>query len=236
MLTRVLEPEVMDSREEAVAYNAMDHDEVNQKFVDDLTQCGELGLDCLDVGTGTGWIPVLLCKANPVVRVMASDASAEMLDLARYNLEVAQCMHRVQLHYGDAKKMVFQSNYFDTVFSNSLVHHLPVHEEFFQELKRVVRPSGLLFLRDLVRPQTEDALEKLVDTYGGSDECGRQMLRQSFYAALTIDEVKALGESIGVDPRCVEMSSDRHWTIAARADADKNRFVPVSRRECDATT
>ncbi len=62
---------------------------------------------------------------------MASDASAEMLDLARYNLEVAQCMHRVQLHCGDAKKMVFQSNYFDTVLSNSLVHHLLLMVSFF---------------------------------------------------------------------------------------------------------
>ncbi len=64
MLTRVLEPEVMDSREEAVAYNAMDHDAVNQKFVDDLTRCGELGQDCLDVGTGTAWIPVLFVQSQ----------------------------------------------------------------------------------------------------------------------------------------------------------------------------
>ena len=36
MLPRTLEPEVMDSPEEARDYDAMDHAEVNRKFVDDL--------------------------------------------------------------------------------------------------------------------------------------------------------------------------------------------------------
>ena len=36
MLSRVLEPEVMDSSEEALDYDRMDHAEVNRRFVDDL--------------------------------------------------------------------------------------------------------------------------------------------------------------------------------------------------------
>ena len=35
-LARVLEPEVMDSTDEARDYDAMDHGEVNRRFVDDL--------------------------------------------------------------------------------------------------------------------------------------------------------------------------------------------------------
>ena len=35
-LERVLEPEVMDTQEEAVDYNAMDHSTVNEVFVNDL--------------------------------------------------------------------------------------------------------------------------------------------------------------------------------------------------------
>ena len=34
MLPRVLEPEVMDSPEEALDYDEMDHGEVNRQFVD----------------------------------------------------------------------------------------------------------------------------------------------------------------------------------------------------------
>ena len=35
-LSRILEPEIMDSPEEAADYDSMDHAEVNRRFVDDL--------------------------------------------------------------------------------------------------------------------------------------------------------------------------------------------------------
>ena len=58
MLNRVLEPEVMDDRDEAIAYDAMDHELVNRLFVDDLLGAGPIGIDCLDLGTGTALIPI----------------------------------------------------------------------------------------------------------------------------------------------------------------------------------
>ena len=42
ILHRVLEPEVMDTPDEARDYNEMDHSEVNRLFVDDLLACGEV--------------------------------------------------------------------------------------------------------------------------------------------------------------------------------------------------
>ncbi len=63
MLPRTLEPEVMDTREEAVDYDSMNHSDVNRVFVDDLlAAANEAGfeellatepLQILDVGTGT---------------------------------------------------------------------------------------------------------------------------------------------------------------------------------------
>ena len=46
MLNRVLEPEVMDDRQEAVAYNDMDHRAVNERFASDLLAISNLGKDC----------------------------------------------------------------------------------------------------------------------------------------------------------------------------------------------
>ena len=76
-LKRVLEPEVMDSSEEAEDYNAMDHSHVNQVFVQDLLAFVEahgkpLG-DVLDLGTGTALIPIELCQRDANCRVMAID-------------------------------------------------------------------------------------------------------------------------------------------------------------------
>src|SRR5262245_64499112 len=69
-LDRILEPEVMDSPEEANDYDAMDHAAVNQVFVDELLAALSLApspqppapLDILDLGSGTGLIPVELCR------------------------------------------------------------------------------------------------------------------------------------------------------------------------------
>jgi ubiquinone/menaquinone biosynthesis C-methylase UbiE len=112
MIDRVLEPEVMEDLQEAIDYNDMDFSEVNRAFVTDFiayaTQGGlALGRDILDLGTGTARIPVELCMQVPSVRVMASDASTEMLELARYNIELNHMLDRIQLHRGDAKKLAF---------------------------------------------------------------------------------------------------------------------------------
>jgi ubiquinone/menaquinone biosynthesis C-methylase UbiE len=217
MLARILEPEVMEDREEAVEYDAMDHSAVNRQFVLDLIAAGPIGTDCLDLGTGTALIPVELCAQNKSVRVMASDASSMMLDVARYNLEANSLMARVQLHLGDAKKLVFEDNYFDTVISNSLVHHLPSHESFLSEVMRVVRTGGLVFIRDLVRPDTLEDVETLVAKHAANEsEHSKQMLRQSLIAALRLDEIQALAVDAGLDHDCVRLTSDRHWTLCAR--------------------
>lgn len=217
MLQRVLETEVVEDRNEAVEYDSMDHADVNRNFVTDLLLNQPLGDDILDLGTGTALIPIELCRRTENVRVMASDFSVEMLELARYRLEIEGFTHRIQLQHGDAKHMIFQSNYFDTVMSNSLVHHLPSHDTLLPEVLRVLRPGGLIFIRDLCRPKDQDELESLVHLYAGHEsECARQMFRQSLHAALTLDEVGKLLTDVGLDPECVQMTSDRHWTLIAR--------------------
>jgi ubiquinone/menaquinone biosynthesis C-methylase UbiE len=217
MLNRILEPEVMDDRDEASQYDSMDHVSVNERFVADLVAAGPLGEDCLDIGTGTALIPIALCRAVREIRVMALDASHEMLDLARYRLEVAGMMHRVQLQFGDAKKLIFQSNYFDSVVSNSLVHHLPTHESFLPESLRVLRDGGLLFLRDLCRPNSLESMESIVDTVAKNEsESARKMLRDSLHASLTLEEIQELALAAGLSKDCVSMTSDRHWTLIAR--------------------
>ena len=217
MLPRTLEPEVMEDRQEAIEYNQMDHRAVNDRFVADLIEAGPIGRDVLDLGTGTALIPVALCAKDPGVRVIASDASTEMLELARYNIEVHHLLDRIQLHRSDAKKLVFPNAYFDTVMSNSLVHHLPTSEAFFAEALRVARPGGLLFVRDLCRPESDTQVERLVDLYTpGETDYSKQLFRQSLHAALTVSELQDLVEPLGIPRGAIHMSSDRHWTLIHR--------------------
>jgi len=239
-LDRILEPEVMDSAEEARDYNAMDHSEVNRRFVDDLLAAltsskfnvqgsklpednstlnlepGTLNLDVLDVGTGTALIPIELCRRFADCRVMAADAAESMLELARYNIEVENLTHRIQLAQVDAKKLPFSDAMFDVTMSNSIVHHIPEPIHVLREAVRVTRPDGLLFIRDLLRPDTKDQLRQLVDTYAaGANDHQRRMFAESLHAALSLDEIRRLVTSLSFAADEVQATSDRHWTWVA---------------------
>ena len=54
MLQRTLEPEIMDSIEEADEYDAMDHDAVNQAFAEDFLGIGRRRLRLLGFGDRDG--------------------------------------------------------------------------------------------------------------------------------------------------------------------------------------
>lgn len=216
-LERVLEPEVMETAEEASAYDDMAHQEVNRAFVDALLAAGPVTGEVLDIGTGTGQIPVLLCKATEDVRVVGTDLSEEMLDLARFHIDSHGLFERFMLVKEDAKALPFEDGRFDVVMSNSIVHHIPKPAEVLAEAVRVCKPHGRLFFRDLARPESSDEVDRLVQLYAsGETEHARKMFDDSLRAALTLEEMQAIIRELGLDADTVVASSDRHWTWAAR--------------------
>jgi ubiquinone/menaquinone biosynthesis C-methylase UbiE len=216
-LPRVLEPEVMDTAEEARDYDAMDHTAVNRAFVADFLALSPDTRCVLDVGTGTAQIPIELCRADPAAHVIAVDAADHMLTLARANIERAGLSARIATRLADAKRLPVPANFVNAVMSNSIVHHIPEPRSVLAEMLRAVQPGGVLFVRDLVRPDDETQLEALVRLHGGEGEHGRKMFRESLHAALTLAEVRGLLASLGRDPAEVKMTSDRHWTWACVA-------------------
>jgi ubiquinone/menaquinone biosynthesis C-methylase UbiE len=215
-LNRVLEPEVMDTLEEAQDYDSMNHQHVNQLFVKDVLDFGITKGDLLDLGTGTAQIPVHFCLTCPDVRIMAVDMAVNMLDLARYNIEVAGVTERVQLAQCDAKDLPQSDATFDAVISNSIVHHIPDPMICLSEAVRVTKAGGRLFIRDLMRPDTEAELEAFVETYAGDEnEHQQKMFRESLHAALSLAEIREGVASLGFEPDSVQATSDRHWTWAA---------------------
>ncbi len=224
MLKRVLEPEVMDSPEEARDYDAMDHRVVNRSFVEDfLRACAPAG-PVLDVGTGTAQIPVVLCRMAPAVKVVAIEYAGHMLDLAARNVRQAGLADRIQLQRCDAKQLPFADRSFSAAISNSIVHHIPEPVRVLQEMVRVTTVGGCLFVRDLLRPETEEELRRLVTVYAGEANAHqRAMFDASLRAALTLEEVRELVRSLGFAAESVRQTSDRHWTWTTGATRETGR-------------
>jgi len=222
-LNRILEPEVMDSAQEAIDYDAMDHGNVNRVFVDDLLAFAQLDESptaqwrILDVGTGTAQIPVELCDRQIPVQVTGIDLALEMLKIGRQNVAAAGLTQNIALELVDAKQLPYAARTFDVVMSNSIVHHIPDPLEVVVEMARVVRDGGVIFVRDLLRPRDVQELEQLVTIYAAdTNDHQRQLFRQSLYAALTIEEVQTLLVAAGLPADWCAQTTDRHWTIAGR--------------------
>lgn len=222
MLKRVLETEAMDSLDEALDYDSMDHAEVNRVFVADLlaasAQEGGPGEgQILDLGTGTALIPIELCRQCPAARVLAVDVARHMIEVAQKNIATAGLAERIELQRVDGKALPFADSRFAAIMSNSIVHHIPDPAEVLDEAWRVTARGGLLFFRDLLRPEDDATVRRLVDTYAaGANRHQRQMFEDSLRAALSLDEIRQLVARLGAAPETVQATSDRHWTWTTR--------------------
>lgn len=221
MLDRVLEPEVMDTPDEARDYDAMDHAEVNRVFIADFLQIWNRRGPIVDVGTGTAQIPIEFCRQSTEGTVIAVDLAGSMLEVGRKNVSAAGRNDRIELVEADAKALPYPDGCFPALMSNSIVHHIPDPKAVFVEMARVTGSGATLFVRDLLRPKDEGQLEQLVETYAhDANAHQRQMFADSLRAALTMNEIRDIVAGLGFVPEDVRQTTDRHWTWAT------HRVVP----------
>lgn len=215
MIDRVLEPEEMDTADEAAAYDAMDHRGVNARFADDVLALSPSPRRVLDLGTGTALIAIVLATRLPLATVTAVDLAGHMLRLAARNVARAALSHRVALVRVDAKGLPCAPGDFDLIVSNSVVHHIPDPRSFFAEIARVAGDHAGVFVRDLRRPADLATLDGLVHTHAANEPAAaRELFRASLNAALSVDEVTRMAREAGLQGVTARETSDRHWTLA----------------------
>jgi len=212
-MQRVLEPEVMNTWEEAVEYDSMDFTEVNAAFAKSAIAAGPMSGKILDAGTGTARIPIVIAQMRPAWEMTCIDMSANMLKLGLENVSKANVRSQIKLELVDAKAMPYPDRYFDMVISNSIIHHLPDPLPFLREVRRVLKPNGAIFLRDLLRPEDEAIRDNLVEVYAGNcNSHQKQLFSDSLHAAFTLAEIQTMIETAGLEGVRIYESSDRHWT------------------------
>ena len=213
-IPRVLEPEVMMGADEAAEYEEMDFSATDRLFAERAAELAARGVDqIVDIGSGNAKIPLALCSLlQSGTSVCAVEMSAEMLAVAARN-RAREGARRLRLIAGDAKQLPFADRSVAMVTSNSLIHHIPDPRDVFREIARVTRSGAPVLIRDLFRPDTPAALERLVEEMAaGWSALQRKLFEDSLHAALTVNEVRAMLDECGLADVRVEQISNRHWS------------------------
>lgn len=112
----------------------------------------------VDLGAGTGVASRALSQRYPSAHVIALDASLPMLQLARRQLGWLRRFSRVS---SCASSLPLQESSIDLVFSNLMLQWCNEPHRVFLEIRRVLRPHGLLTFTTL----GPDTLKELRDAW-----------------------------------------------------------------------
>lgn len=222
MLARILEPEIMDTEEDAVEYNSIPNDDVNLVFVEEVLDLSPINAKSLvDLGSGPAHIPILFALKRPQLTITAVELAENMIVLAQQNIKKANVVDRITIKKQDIKHTMLAQKSFDIVVSNSCVHHIHNPIELFVEAKRLVSNGGVVYFKDLLRPKSLPELDYLVSRYANeASDYQRTLFRNSLHAALTLDEVKVNAEAAGLLNAEIKQTSDRHWAFTYKNPKD----------------
>jgi malonyl-CoA O-methyltransferase len=117
----------------------------------------------LDLGAGTGLAARALKRRFRSAAVTAVDIAAPMLELARGH---SRFWRPIRCVLADARELPFEDASFDLVFSNLMLQWLVPPDAALAEMRRVLKPGGLLLLSSF-GPET---LRELRDAWQAGDD------------------------------------------------------------------
>ena len=104
------------------------------------------GQSVLDIGSGPGLLTTELADAvGEQGQVVGLDLAEPMLEMAR-----RRCADRPQVSFeqGDASELPFEDERFDVAVSTQVYEYVPDIPAALEEVKRVLRPGGMLAILD----------------------------------------------------------------------------------------
>jgi ubiquinone/menaquinone biosynthesis C-methylase UbiE len=113
----------------------------------------------LDVGCGTGLCAIQIAK-NDRYEVTGIDNSTEMIKMCQKNAKKEGVT--VDFRVATASRLPFEDREFDMIVSNGSLHHWEKPVEVFNEMYRVLKPGGSVFINDLCQDPDKDELMRII--------------------------------------------------------------------------
>lgn len=128
------------------------------------------GMKVLDFGCGPGTISVGLAKAVAPGELHGVDIEAPQIAMAQAAAQ-AGGHGNARFQVGDVTNLPFADNTFDVVHGHAVLMHVPNLAQALAEVKRVLKPGGIVSTRDsvlsshLFEPDPQGQLKRATDTF-----------------------------------------------------------------------
>ncbi len=221
MLVRIPEPEeLMTDPQQARAYALADFEEPHQQFVDlfgKFLPDAEAAARVLDLGCGNADVTLKFARAYPANRIDGVDGAAVMLSHGRKAVAAAGLQGRVTLIEGTLPGVRLSRERYQTIISNSLLHHLRDPKVLWQTILEHGQSGTSVFVMDLRRPQSLEQARELVTRHAGSESGILQRdFHNSLLASYRRSEVEQQLADAGLASLRVRDIGDRHLLVEGR--------------------
>jgi ubiquinone/menaquinone biosynthesis C-methylase UbiE len=217
-MDRIPEPELMTDDAQCEAYASADFGVSNQTFVEIVRELiPATATNVVDLGCGPGDVMIRLARACPSLKITAVDGSPAMIELAQKAIEECGLSMSISALQGYVPGLPLPVGHFDAVLSKDFLHHLPDPMALWHEVRRLIKPGGLICVMDLRRPDSPEAAQEIVQAVAGNEA---EVLKIDFYnsllAAFTPDEIREQLQAAALNLD-VTTSGDRHMLIRGYA-------------------
>jgi ubiquinone/menaquinone biosynthesis C-methylase UbiE len=105
----------------------------------------------LEIGPGPGYLGLEWLKITQGTTLKGLDISADMISIAERNAKEYDLFDRVEYVHSSGDEMPFNDAIFDSVFTNGSLHEWSEPENTCNEIWRVLKKGGRIFISDLRR-------------------------------------------------------------------------------------
>jgi len=120
----------------------------------------------LDIGCGRGLLTIGIAKKLTSGKVIGLDHWKSTLEynytrqMAEYNIAIEGVGNVAEVTDGDALKLPFDSEKFDIITSSLAMHHITETGLAFKEMRRVLKPGGIIAIADMPLPLFRKQIEE----------------------------------------------------------------------------